>query len=186
MELTELASHFDGVRMNGRGFRARCPSHGSRGGTLEVRRGRKAWLLKCYAGCSFDDIVAAIHLPRQAFMLDLTQRLDERPSSMAARKKLLEMIQATRKIPRTFAEIAQIALQATDAEIRRTEAFWFPELAMTLPQAAHMYVVVSDGPLYTMMRDRWPEFGKDWFEAKEEMWRLMWETYRIERCSLVP
>ena len=44
-------------------FRARCPAHVSRGGTLAITEGRDgAVLLKCHAGCTTADVLAALGL----------------------------------------------------------------------------------------------------------------------------
>ena len=48
---------------------ARCPAHGDRSASLAVREGTDGRvLLHCFAGCTFNEIVAALHLePRQLF-----------------------------------------------------------------------------------------------------------------------
>jgi hypothetical protein len=44
-------------------FRARCPAHGSRGGSLAVRvRADGAVLLKCHAGCTAEAVMHALQL----------------------------------------------------------------------------------------------------------------------------
>jgi hypothetical protein len=57
-----LLARLDGVRRAGdRRWRARCPVHGSKGGTLSVREeadGRV--LVHCFAGCGADEIVGAV------------------------------------------------------------------------------------------------------------------------------
>lgn len=62
--MSALLSRLDGVREVGRGrWRARCPAHGSKGGTLSVREesdGRT--LVYCFAGCTVSEIVGAVGL----------------------------------------------------------------------------------------------------------------------------
>jgi hypothetical protein len=59
-----LLDRLDGVRRTGPGtWRARCPSHGSKGLTLAIREvddGRI--LIKCFAECSVDEVVGAVGL----------------------------------------------------------------------------------------------------------------------------
>lgn len=60
LTLEEALSHLEGVRRSGDRWRARCPIHGSQGGTLlisedEARPGEPS--IHCFAGCSFTSIV---------------------------------------------------------------------------------------------------------------------------------
>lgn len=187
MTLEELAAHFDGVRMNGRGFRARCPAHGSQGDTLQVIRGEKGWLVRCYAGCTFAAVADAAGLKQSAFMYGDTNSggLSAGDGGVKARDMLRSMILQERTIPTTLRDIAQIALQATDEEIRYADDIHAYAMDYTLPEASRMHVVVSDGALFTIVKDRWQEFGSDWFTAKEEIWRKLWKTYRVENVRLV-
>ena len=62
-----VLSKFDGVRQQGGYFMARCPvpEHEDREASLSVKRGTKQpVLLKCFAGCTLDAILAAIGLTR--------------------------------------------------------------------------------------------------------------------------
>ena len=55
----ELLSRFDKVRRHGKGWTGRCPAHTDKHPSLAIAEGDKGWLLKCWAGCTFTDIVAA-------------------------------------------------------------------------------------------------------------------------------
>ncbi len=45
---------------NGKGYIALCPAHGDRNPSLSLREGRDGrTLVKCFAGCSLDDIISA-------------------------------------------------------------------------------------------------------------------------------
>lgn len=45
-------------------YRAQCPSHGSSGLTLSIKEcDDGTTLLKCFAGCSAEDVLAAVGLP---------------------------------------------------------------------------------------------------------------------------
>lgn len=60
LTLAEALERLEGVQKRGGRWRARCPIHGSRGGTLlisedEARPGEPS--IHCFAGCSFVDIV---------------------------------------------------------------------------------------------------------------------------------
>lgn len=64
MSFDEFLSRLDGVRQSGDGYIARCPAHDDRRQSLSVRRGHKvAILVKCFSGCTFDQIMAAVYTP---------------------------------------------------------------------------------------------------------------------------
>jgi hypothetical protein len=52
------------------GFDAHCPAHQDRNRSLSVDPGEKGIVLKCFAGCSFDDIFTALGLRPEAFFAD--------------------------------------------------------------------------------------------------------------------
>ncbi len=58
----ELLGHFDQVRRNGKRWSARCPAHTDKHPSLAITEGDKGWLLRCWAGCTFDEIVHAAGL----------------------------------------------------------------------------------------------------------------------------
>ena len=58
----ELFDRFDKVRRNGKGWTARCAAHKDKHPSLAITQGDKGWLIKCWAGCDFRDIVTAAGL----------------------------------------------------------------------------------------------------------------------------
>ncbi|HUO04414.1 MAG TPA: toprim domain-containing protein [Candidatus Binataceae bacterium] len=59
----DVLARLEGARRSGAGFVARCPAHDDRAPSLSLREGDDGRaLLKCFAGCAYRDIVAA--LPR--------------------------------------------------------------------------------------------------------------------------
>jgi hypothetical protein len=67
---TAVAVNFDAffarlnsVRRSGNGWVARCPAHEDRSPSLSIGRGRDGrTLLHCFAGCSIEDICAALRI----------------------------------------------------------------------------------------------------------------------------
>lgn len=58
-----ILERLDGVRRAGEGrWRARCPSHGSRGGTLAIAERDDRVLLHCFAGCETGAVLASLGL----------------------------------------------------------------------------------------------------------------------------
>lgn len=63
MTIDELLSSLEGVRRSGSGHVARCPAHDDRNPSLSIAPGDDGRiLLHCHAGCSFEDVVAALRL----------------------------------------------------------------------------------------------------------------------------
>ena len=64
MDVYEFIAHLDGVRQTGKGrWVARCPSHADKSPSLAISQGdRVPILLHCFAGCRFEEILAAVGL----------------------------------------------------------------------------------------------------------------------------
>lgn len=61
MTTTELLCRLGGVRARGTGrYSARCPAHVDTSPSLAIKEGERALLVKCWAGCTLDEITAAI------------------------------------------------------------------------------------------------------------------------------
>jgi hypothetical protein len=65
----ELLDKFDKVRCNRKGWTSRCPAHDDKTPSLSISEGDRGWLIKCWAGCDFEDIVdaAGVDLQRMFF-----------------------------------------------------------------------------------------------------------------------
>ncbi len=75
--LERLRGHLDNVRPNGDGFTSRCPAHDDRRNSLSISEGDDGRvLLKCFAGCRVEQIVAAIGL-RVQDLFPTTQSLSD-------------------------------------------------------------------------------------------------------------
>jgi hypothetical protein len=61
MTATDLLSRLDGVRARGTGrYAARCPAHADKSPSLAITEGERGLLVKCWAGCTLDEITAAL------------------------------------------------------------------------------------------------------------------------------
>jgi hypothetical protein len=56
----EIAVALGGAHPSGAWWRCPCPVHGSHGATLALRDGDRGLIVKCFAGCSFRDILAEL------------------------------------------------------------------------------------------------------------------------------
>jgi putative DNA primase/helicase len=74
--LQNVLSRLRGVRKDGKGWKALCPAHDDRKPSLKVDEAEDGKvLLKCFAGCGTEDIIAAIGLK----MSDLYPEPKQRP-----------------------------------------------------------------------------------------------------------
>ncbi len=63
MMVSAVLDRLDSVRPSGDGWTARCPAHEDREPSLSVSEGSDGRvLLHCHAGCSFEDVCAALSL----------------------------------------------------------------------------------------------------------------------------
>ena len=63
MNADELLGRLDRVKRNGGGWLARCPAHEDRNPSLSITEGDAGRiLLHCHAGCTVEEIVAALGL----------------------------------------------------------------------------------------------------------------------------
>lgn len=186
MELDDLITYFTGTRLNGRGFIAHCPAHDDKTPSLTVARGETGWLVKCYTGCSFFDVVAAAGLqPLNLKFGGASSASSSISSPFAARRKLAELIQLKRRIPYKLDEIADITLKPEDRHLASAGAKYPDLMKLPLPDALRMHFIVMDGPVFEIIGGQWDSWGADWTQAKRNIARALWDTYRRERSSLV-
>jgi putative DNA primase/helicase len=82
MNVEKIAARFN-ARKSGAGWMARCPAHEDREPSLSIQPGRNGTtLLKCHAGCSIDEVVAAVGLHTRDLFSD-SMRL---PAAIAPHK----------------------------------------------------------------------------------------------------
>lgn len=71
MLATEFVEHLDGVKKTGKGWQTRCPAHDDKVASLSVDPGSDGRpLIFCHAGCSPDEIVAALKLSLTDLFVD--------------------------------------------------------------------------------------------------------------------
>ncbi len=62
-ELLNVINRLRNVKQNSNGWMAQCPAHDDKHNSLSVCEGKeKPFVLKCFAGCSFDSICAALNI----------------------------------------------------------------------------------------------------------------------------
>ncbi len=107
----KILDRLDGVHRSGAGrWRARCPSHGSRGGSLAIAEKDDRVLLHCFAGCETGDVLASLGLE----LADLFDRpLDH------SRDRVRRAWSASDVLDLALAEVAVVAVVAADLAERR-------------------------------------------------------------------
>lgn len=73
ISLDRILSRLERVKRAGKGHSARCPAHDDRANSLSIADGDRGLLLKCHAGCEFDEIVGALGIqPSDLFREELS------------------------------------------------------------------------------------------------------------------
>lgn len=81
MTTPELLSRLDAVRSRGTGkWVARCIAHQDNNPSLSVSDGERGLLLKCWAGCTLDEITAALGIEIKDLFFDAPTPHGHRPS----------------------------------------------------------------------------------------------------------
>jgi hypothetical protein len=114
----KILERLDGVRRGRDGrWRARCPSHGSRGGSLAIAESDGRALLFCHAGCEVETVLATIGLA--------LSDLYDRPLGHS-RERVRRAWNAADVLSLVLAESAVVAIISSDLLDRRTiaEADW--------------------------------------------------------------
>ncbi|TAM57200.1 MAG: DNA primase [Rhodanobacter sp.] len=100
-----LLPRLEGVIKTGKGWRARCPSHGGKSASLAITDGDNGTLLlHCFAGCPVHDVLGAVGLQ----VGDLFVRKDLRSMSPAERSQLRQAA----LLPRWRAALGVLATEA--------------------------------------------------------------------------
>ena len=73
MTLDEILPQLSGVRSTARGIMAKCPAHDDGNPSLSVKEGERGLLVKCWAGCTTAEIVAALGLKLADLFYDADQ-----------------------------------------------------------------------------------------------------------------
>lgn len=83
MTAIELLQSLDAVRARGNGrWSARCPAHADRSPSLSISEGDKGILLRCWAGCTLEEITSKLGLRMTDLFFDAGL-----PGDSAARQK---------------------------------------------------------------------------------------------------
>lgn len=109
----QLLSRLEGVVATGKGWRARCPSHGGRSASLAIAQGDNGTLLvHCFAGCQVHEVLSAVGLQ----VGDLFVRKDLPSMSPAERSQLRQaaMLPRWRAALEVLVHEAGVLLAAAD------------------------------------------------------------------------
>ena len=90
MRLDAFLGCVEGVRRNGSGWSAKCPAHDDQTASLSVGEGADGTLLlKCHAGCGFQQILAAVGSPLRAHPGEIDAHLHTRLGSRILPRRTL-------------------------------------------------------------------------------------------------
>jgi hypothetical protein len=188
MNIDEAAGLFEGVRWRGtQRFTARCPAHKDRSPSLSVREGHSSIMVKCFAGCTFFEVAAAVGLEPIAFKIGGGTAIAGVVGSIPARSRLRQVLR--RPELKTLEDVATLALHPMPAQSTRA-AERYPDL-MNMPyeEAMRYHTSVMDGPVFELLRSGqtidfhhpgyYPRYETDdWYEARDKATKEMAETWR--------
>src|SRR5262249_48596727 len=68
--LSDILARLESIRPTSKGWIARCPAHVDRSPSLTIREGELGVLLKCFAGCTLNEICRAIGIEIKDLFFD--------------------------------------------------------------------------------------------------------------------
>ncbi|MBQ28006.1 MAG: hypothetical protein CMH81_07725 [Nitrospiraceae bacterium] len=98
MIIDNLIVRLDGVRRSPSGWLARCPSHDDTNPSLSIRKGDKGVLLRCWVGCSIDEICASIGVAVRDLFYDNAQPFDAGAQRQRSMEKALKQKRAKARL----------------------------------------------------------------------------------------
>jgi hypothetical protein len=118
MTLREVANVFHG-RREGKGYRAKCPVHKSRGLSLSIQPHETCVGIHCFAGCAYQDILSAVGLTWKHLQYQDKVLSPEEKKAYARRKD----IERQRDRLRRFDDIREV-MNATKTAPREEDRPW--------------------------------------------------------------
>jgi len=90
MTTQALLHGLKGVRTTSNRWMALCPAHDDMHPSLSIRQGDNGILLKCWAGCSLDDICVALGITMKDLFYDNHQQFDGRVNRQRSEERALQ------------------------------------------------------------------------------------------------
>ena len=187
MNIDEAAALFEGVRWRGTlRFTARCPAHQDRSPSLSVREGHSSILVKCFTGCTFFEVAAAVGLRPLAFKIGGGTG-GVAVSAPTARSRLRQLLRRPELV--TLEDVASLALHPVSAQSARAAERYPTFIELPYEEAMTMDVVVMVGPVFEWLWDGietpwgegryYPRYDtRNWYEARDRARKEMAQTWR--------
>lgn len=85
MTINDLLSRLSGVKQRGTRWSATCPAHEDRSPSLSISEGDRGLLLRCFAGCSIQELCSALGIVSRDLFYDAGVPRSQRPAPRPAR-----------------------------------------------------------------------------------------------------
>ena len=119
MEANEILARLDAVRSRGTNrWQARCPAHEDRNPSLAIAEGERGLLVKCWAGCTLDEITRALGLT----VRDLFYDRNPNPHELREAKQRRERERRRRERQRRSDGLRVATLREAEAVIRHARS----------------------------------------------------------------
>ncbi|MEO7863999.1 MAG: hypothetical protein ABIU05_26925 [Nitrospirales bacterium] len=85
MTIDDLLARLDGVKQRGNRHSAICPGHDDRSPSLSISEGDRGLLLRCWAGCTINEICSSLGIKPKDLFHDAGLPRSQRPAPRPAR-----------------------------------------------------------------------------------------------------
>lgn len=149
MILEDFIQLLDRPRRQGRGYISRCPAHDDRNPSLSIREGEKGILIRCWSGCSLDDICRAVNIEKKHLFFNSQISTEIRRESV--RRK--EVIRKLERVNGLESDVFRAADEIIGAAHGIDISSWTPEM---IDRALNMLA-----PAYRLLfEEEMREYGK--------------------------
>lgn len=192
-----MSDHIDGILETigsvTRGL-AVCPAHPDSSPSMSVKIGTKGLLLYCHAGCSLDDICAALGVPKHMLFFDWTPHTihSTHPDLLAFRSRFRQLQNTMNGIqPRIFPmdrfdDVLWTAYPTTPEYLSWVAIKWYPLLETSWVDAEKMWVITSNGPVFDYLQPTWQSEGRpNWHTFKRTVLRKLQSTWRTNQPTIL-
>lgn len=84
--IDDILARLQGVKKNGSGYMACCPAHEDKNPSLSISEKDGKVLLKCFAGCSYEQVLSALDIPTHAAAQDTSATSSKKPKESTKRE----------------------------------------------------------------------------------------------------
>lgn len=170
--IEQLLDQLDNIQPDGQGWKASCPIHDDQRASMSINPGQKGWLVHCFVGCDYRDIVSFAGLTVPQLFYDYTEEHQDSRATMGLRSLMARNMPVNLWKLERFDDVAWVMWPY------RFEAFivacvhYQEVVQLSFPESMKYWTIIRDGFLFDWLgADTWPD-------ARHNAAAKLWSTWR--------